>query len=103
MLNMMVELALKFPDNNVTVKRYILLYVYWSDAFPVALNGELKFTWGVVRGHSFELWSVKRAIPDPYSWIITMPPMGMEVEGVSVTFMVTDVAAAIELLRVIEG
>jgi len=46
---------------------------------------------------------VARAKPDPTSVMTTLLPVGDAVVGVSVTDMVTDVAPALELLRVMAG
>ncbi len=50
------------------------------------------------------MYDRENARPNPKSVICTVPPMGIAADtGVSVTVMVTDVAAATLLLRVIEG
>jgi len=83
-------LAMKSPDNNVTVSTNPL-----SDALPVAPDGAMNVTTGA--------GEVARAKPDPTSVMTTLLPVGDAVVGVSVTDMVTDVAPALELLRVMAG
>ena len=83
-------LVFKVPDSNVTVSTNPA-----SDALPVAPNGATNETTG-----AGEVASVN---PDPASVMTTLPPACNAVAGVSATFMVTDVAAALTLLRVMAG
>ena len=104
-VNLIAALALKVPDNIVIVKRK--QGMLWSnelphqtncsslDALPVAPDGALNATTGA--------GEVARAKPAPTSVITTLPPAGTEVAGVHVTDMVTLVAAALAMLKVMVG
>jgi len=89
----MVELALKGPEYNRNPNIIWPSSEYQLCRYPIAPGGETNVTFG----------GEFRANLDPKSVMRTMPPIGIGVVGVSVTVMVTDVAPATVLLRVMAG
>jgi hypothetical protein len=96
MVNVMGWPAENVPDVNDTVK---------TNNGPVPLRAAVPL--GVPKVGSVNVTAVltefARAMPAPLSVMMILPLLGVEIPGVSVMLMVTDVAPLILLLRVMVG